>query len=413
MTLEEFKNKVAESPNVDKLNGRIVNLNYQHIYYNNSLTGITAIYEFLAQQIEGFKSAAATKRLPSELASVLDTFERCKTAIIRIVSNATSESEWVTTVKDPLEKDRPVKFLYDSPQTIFLINLHNEQPDFYAGAYEFITSNNLQNIQKKMLIGYLLAYEFYSTEYSVLTHRTSADIISIEKMKNDFNKYLTNSESHLSKYLAEGYKKVTTTTKNIDDLVEDKKNNYDKWFKSTSEKFSGYFAETTKKMLDLENLYQEKLKLEAPAKYWQNRALALRREGFRWLYGLIASLLIAVAILVWVLVQISDGTIEKLFSNTGSAIKWSVVLITIISFLAYAIRTFSKLTFSSFHLFRDAQEREQLTYVYLALKKEKGIDQTERHLIMQSLFSRSDSGLLKDDGSPTMPGNIVDKLVTK
>ena len=45
--------------------------------------------------------------------------------------------------------------------------------------------------------------------------------------------------------------------------------------------------------------------------------------------------------------------------------------------------------------------------------KEKGVDVTERHLIMQSLFSRADSGLLKDEASPTMPGNIMDKFISK
>jgi len=51
--------------------------------------------------------------------------------------------------------------------------------------------------------------------------------------------------------------------------------------------------------------------------------------------------------------------------------------------------------------------------LYLALQKEKGIADTERHLIMQSLFSRADSGLLKDDSGPTMPGNFGDKLLTR
>ena len=69
------------------------------------------------------------------------------------------------------------------------------------------------------------------------------------------------------------------------------------------------------------------------------------------------------------------------------------------------------MTFSTFHLSRDAEEREQLTYVFLAMQKEKAIDPTERHLIMQSLFSRADTGLLKDEGSPTMPGNIFDKVI--
>ena len=53
--------------------------------------------------------------------------------------------------------------------------------------------------------------------------------------------------------------------------------------------------------------------------------------------------------------------------------------------------------------------------VYLALSKEGDITKEERELIMQSLFSRVDTGLLKDDSSPTMPGlgSILDKFTGK
>ena len=76
------------------------------------------------------------------------------------------------------------------------------------------------------------------------------------------------------------------------------------------------------------------------------------------------------------------------------------------------IRTFTKLSFSAYHLVRDAEERKQLVYVYLALKQDNAIKDEERILILQSIFSRADSGLLKEDSSPTMPGssNVVDKL---
>jgi hypothetical protein len=122
---------------------------------------------------------------------------------------------------------------------------------------------------------------------------------------------------------------------------------------------------------------------------------------------------VGIGMLIWSLGEISNGTLARIFQNSGTAIKWSVVFITLVSFIAFAIRIFSKLTFSSFHLVRDAEEREQLTYVYLALQKEKGIDETERHLIMQSLFSRADTGLLKDDAGPTMPGSIADRIIPK
>jgi len=69
--------------------------------------------------------------------------------------------------------------------------------------------------------------------------------------------------------------------------------------------------------------------------------------------------------------------------------------------------------FSSFHLSRDCQERHTLTYFYLALLKENEIAPEEKQLIIQSLFSRSDTGLLKDDGSPSMPNDFAGKLIGK
>ena len=66
--------------------------------------------------------------------------------------------------------------------------------------------------------------------------------------------------------------------------------------------------------------------------------------------------------------------------------------------------------FSSFHLARDSEERHTLTYFYLSLLKESEIDPEEKKLIMQSLFSRADTGLLKEDSSPTMPNDLVGKF---
>lgn len=68
---------------------------------------------------------------------------------------------------------------------------------------------------------------------------------------------------------------------------------------------------------------------------------------------------------------------------------------------------------STYHLYRDAQERKQLTYLYLSLKKESDIPDADRHIILQSLFSRADTGLLKEDSSPTMPSGVLEKIVSK
>jgi len=246
-----------------------------------------------------------------------------------------------------------------------------------------------------------------------LAERKEAEKKSMSTVRSDFQKKLGEAEVQITEYLSQANQKVIATSQIIDALKTEKEKAINTWFKTTSDNFLKFSNDSTQSIKDFEDLYKEKLKLEAPAQYWSDRANKLRSEGNKWLIGLIAAVLVGVVLLIWCLSEISAGTLDKIFQNNGTAIKWSVVFITLISFIAFAIRIFSKLTFSSFHLVRDAEEREQLTYVYLALKKEKNIDETERHLIMQSLFSRADSGLLKDDAGPTMPGNIANNIISK
>ena len=63
---------------------------------------------------------------------------------------------------------------------------------------------------------------------------------------------------------------------------------------------------------------------------------------------------------------------------------------------------------SSYHLSRDAKERKNLSYFYLALIEKGAVSDKERALILNSLFSRSDTGLLKGEAAPSMPTNVSD-----
>ena len=77
-----------------------------------------------------------------------------------------------------------------------------------------------------------------------------------------------------------------------------------------------------------------------------------------------------------------------------NSIQGFVLVGALLASFAFALRMGSRLTLSSFHLMRDAQEREQLTHLYLALvHDEKQTDDTKL-LVYQVLFSRTDSGLL-------------------
>ena len=105
---------------------------------------------------------------------------------------------------------------------------------------------------------------------------------------------------------------------------------------------------------------------------------------------------------------------ENIFKENATAvIRWSLIFIALLSLIAYTVKSISKVMFSSYHLARDAEERHTLTYFYLALLKDSAAKEEDKNLILQSLFSRVDTGLLKDDSGPTMPHESITKIMGK
>ncbi len=410
MTLKDLNIAIAETENSDWYFTYQTVFNFPHINYNITLNGVPALYEYILKQIEGFEKAVS---LPQELVAVKKRFVDAKATVLSLVSDKNSRNHSWDSNLTFLKNNSPLVFPFDAPETQFLIKVWIDQQVYYSGAFEFMTGNLNHTQNKNYWMGYMLAYEFLSKDFSAIAERKESEKKSIASTRADFQNKLGEAETHLAEYYAQAHQKFTDYSKSIDELKIEKENLYTGWFDKTSKAFTDFNSKSSKTIKDYEDLYKEKLKLEAPAKYWSERAAKLRKEGYWWLGGLISCILVSSIVLVWILGKTADGTIQKIFADTSIAVKWSIALVTLISFLAYGVRTFAKLTFSSFHLVRDAEEREQLTYVYLALQKEAKIDATERHLIMQSLFSRADSGLLKDDASPTMPGNIVDQMTRK
>lgn len=155
--------------------------------------------------------------------------------------------------------------------------------------------------------------------------------------------------------------------------------------------------------IDAENIkktYIEFMRLKGPATYWKDRAKECKTQGEDWAKLLGATIISGVIIFVFLISAWLHAYSTKINLNT---LEGAVIFASILSLFAFAIKTLSKLTFSAFHLQRDAEEREQLTHLYLALSNDNKVDAESRSIVLQALFSRSDSGLLAGDHSPTMP----------
>ncbi len=423
MTSSELRKEILETSNPDWFN-KECRLNTINTYSSadNLIYGFVPIFQFFETQF------AAYQKLDSEVPNVIKNSKNRIESIINTLNdffynNKNHDSNSLNNVWNNVRKkirgilddtNSPL-FYYDSPETTFLIQLHKSYPNSVGFAVAFLVNLNLGNMNRDHYIGILQAYEFKLNDGSGILKRRKKESTNVDQLRSQFQNFINEGESQLVAFLGSSKKKTETDAEEITTFLGQKKDEFDKWYEKATGDEKKFNESRHKRISELEELYKEKLKLEAPAKYWSDRAKKLNNEGKKWLIGLIVCSGVAIVGLGIVLYFISDGTLKELFDKTGSAIRWSIVFITFVSFLAYGIRTFAKLTFSAYHLVRDAEEREQLVYVYLALineSKEK-VDSTERHLIMQSLFSRADTGLLKDDASPTMPGNIVDKFMAR
>lgn len=227
--------------------------------------------------------------------------------------------------------------------------------------------------------------------------------------KEELDKFSENVKIASDSY-AELNKRYTAAFHEQEKRIEEIKQHNDDAIKNLETKSAAYFSERDKQCADLENLYENKLRIEKPANYWKQMSEMYARKGKVWLIAgcLLAALIIAMLICIIIFVpNVFDAD-----SHWFDILKNSAIVTVIAGVAIYVLRIFVKMALSSFHLGRDAKEREQLSYYYLSLIEGKAITDRERALIINSLFSRSDTGLLKGESAPTMATNISDIIET-
>ena len=275
-----------------------------------------------------------------------------------------------------------------SPQAEFLSDQIKINPETAQAAYNFLVRNPETRSELRLpltmnsLTGYLKAFEFENAGLPS-TQRANQERHTLENIRSEW----------LQK------------TGDLDKEFRERASCLKTWQEETSLELRQFREDKETKLSELETTYREKMKLEGPVQHWKVRAKRYNKEGWTWLIGLGSVVVVTVAILLGLLYVPPESFSLGILKGEPLAVKAIVLVGAALSLCAYLTKTFTRLTFSSFHLSRDAQEREQLTMVYLALVHEQGqANPEERKLILQSLFSRSDTGLLGKDSSPSMPG---------
>lgn len=312
----------------------------------------------------------------------------------------------------------------DSSRSLFLQNLRSNYSDYFPGAFAVI-NNSVQ-------YGRLDNANYFKGIFLALKFETqSTDTLSSEEAdRKSFAQFKTEFETEKVGIMTNFDDILETTQTKSDAEIENLKGLFDAWnleygsqlkdLKSLAKNeldknnIAGktLLKKSLEKKIQLEQTYREQMRFKAPAEYWKERATSLNKEGNNFLYWLIALVVLGIALLFSLLWLTPEDMLESVFSGSpAKAIRWSIIFITMMSLLFVAIQAVKKAMFSSYHLARDAEEREKLTVFYLSLIKDSTITQEDRSLVLQALFSRADTGMLKDEASPAMPG-ILDKIKT-
>lgn len=248
--------------------------------------------------------------------------------------------------------------------------------------------------------GYVIAYEYTNQGKTNINKRRSSEVKSFEKLRIE----LADKQSKLIDEVCSFQKEMNdwkgSEVQKLSLLMVSKEKCLDDTNEYHSKFFHEQYAKWANLIAELESKFIEKIRFEGAAEYWGKKANDLKTQGHGWLILLIASVVLGVVFFGISFNTWLAGDTPELSLNT---IEGVLLFTCLISVYAFFIKSISKLTFSTFHLMRDAEEREQLTHLYLNLREGKDDDPESRKIVLQALFSRSDTGLLVGDHSPTMP----------
>lgn len=148
----------------------------------------------------------------------------------------------------------------------------------------------------------------------------------------------------------------------------------------------------------LEKRYRENLALEEPKSVWDAAAAEHAVKTRYWAKVTAATILLSLIV--------SAGGIALVDAGKLPELPWlspSFIVLALITFLVYVIRVFIKVTLSNSHLAAAYRQKATMTYFYLALmEKEHGVEEGERPLVLNALFSPVDTGLVKSGESVSL-----------
>lgn len=311
--------------------------------------------------------------------------------------------------------------LYNTPKTVlsssaaakFVQILRERSPYVAAYAlYGILEKHPLQKVGNPASIRGIALAEMF--ERGISNDTAEAYQAALRTAADNWNTFHESSE-RTHKEQQEAFSALTTKLniwrseqqKKYEAMMEAAQNDFDKIAKDGKDRFE-----------QIHDTYNEQLGLQAPVKYWEDRA-----KSYLWtsVYLSIASALVAMAsgIAVWFEIQqLVTPYVDGISQPDGSqgwqfgvhAWRYAFVIASA-AFFVWPIRILVRLLLSAIHLRTDSLERATLAKTYLSLlSRKEGLDQNDRRLILEVLFRPSSTGIVADDAAPASMIHVLSRL---
>ena len=398
-----FESSLEELENILEINYNI----WYDLYQDTDNINYSAVYQNLKNKISNF---FAYFNSVNDIGDISD--ETLYNSIYNYISDSSqyleNKRKYIINIEAPINKDKNfIKIIefykYYQEQKFDNISLAIQH---YIIIYKnpekagnFLNNTNLYY--------YYPAFHYLKEQFNIEFSNTKIDN-EINILKTE----LSTIEEIIPKRKNEILNYMKSTSNEFDIWKNDFKENINDWRDEIDE----WKEKMEKKLIILENTYREKLKLEEPEKLWNEKAKNYGKAYKLW--GVFV-ILLSGAIVYFVnkiitefyfnsrLNSISDNDVLNYFPKT-------FLFVGILSLALYVLRVFIKITLSNKHLQLEYEQKAALTRFYQALVYEgQNINENERLIMFNTLFSKTESGLIKLSDTPNDIENMIFSILSK
>lgn len=317
----------------------------------------------------------------------------------------------------------------NSPQILFAESMTNDSERTemaFVQIYEELGYKNLKEyiylVKNPSSVGsYFGVQDKQEVAFHYMLYKTKHH--SNARLKRD--KTIEGLYQQMNQNVGDAIKEITQEKDEYISFMNGEKQKYASWFEESDQHFRQFCEETkseydsfmedsNNRLLNLENTYSEKLKVEKPAEFMEKKAKEYKRKTVGWA---VATVLLSVALLVFIAlildpeITMGEKIVTIQFFNNELPVYSSVLIFAMLGLVIYVLKLFIKMMISSKHMKEEYYQKYVLTYFYLALIKDGKLTIEQGNVILATLFSKADTGLIKNDNNNEMDSFLKTFLI--